>query len=159
MLNHQTFLRCSHRTATLLIITSILLFLLLGCASLFRSVGLSPEQAAAQESEFREALAKATTQAVVDIQTGLAEGHDLKTIAARASTAFLWKIIAAAGAGVGVVLNGLLARWLTTEKKINRAIITGIETAGEKGTKEIIHTHALAAGIENALHKRVKALT
>lgn len=159
MLTHQTFFRCSRNAALTIITITIFLFILIGCHALFRSAGLTDQQAAQQTAELKSALEGAAAAAVADIQTGLAEGHDLKTIAVKASSAFLWKMIAAAGATLGVVLNGLLAKWLSTEKKINKAIITGVEFAKPNGVKETIQHHATLAGVENKLHARVKSLT
>lgn len=159
MLNHQTFLRCSRTTAAIIIFATIALFLLIGCHTLFKSAGLTDEQAAEQTAELQKTISFATSEALETIQRGLSEGHDLKTIAVKTSSAFLWKIITAAGATVGVVLNGLLAKWLTTEKKINKAMITGIESANDSTVKESVHAKAITAGIESKLHARVKALT
>lgn len=152
-------LNCSRRTATLIIFASIFLFVLIGCQSLFRSAGLTPEQAAQQTAQLKSALEGAATSAIAEIQTGLEEGHDLKTIAVKTSSTFIWKIITAAGATIGVVLNSLLAKWLTTEKKINKAIITGVENHEAGDVKASIKHAALAAGIQSKLHARVKALT
>lgn len=152
-------LRCGRATAITILVISSLLFLLVGCPAFFRSAGLSDEQAALQTAELKSALEGAATAAIADIQTGLAEGHDLKTIAVKASSTFIWKIIAAAGAGLCIVLNGLLAKWLGTEKKINKAIITGIESANDSTVKESVHAKAIAAGVESKLNARVKALT
>ena len=152
-------LNCSRTTATLIICATTFLFILIGCASLFRSAGLTDEQATIQTAELKKAIAFASSEALQTIQTGLSEGHDLKTIAVKASSAFIWKIIAAAGATVGVVLNGLLAKWLSTEKKINKVLITGIEHDGNNSLKESIQNKALATGVESKLAARVKALT
>ncbi|MBA7528102.1 hypothetical protein ES705_20285 [subsurface metagenome] len=159
MSKHLVILRCSRTTASVTIAASICLFLLIGCASLFRSAGLSDDQAAEQTAELKAALTDATQEAIATVQTGLAEGHDLKTIAAKASSAFIWKIIAAAGATAGVVLNGLLAKWLGTEKKITKAIITGVENSNDQSAKQSIRSAAIAAGVESKLSARVKALT
>jgi len=139
-------LNCSRTTATLIICATIFLFILIGCASLFRSAGLTDEQAALQTAELKSALADATAAAIAHVQTGLAEGHDLQTIAVKASSAFIWKIVAAAGATIGVVLNGLLAKWLTTEKKINKAMIAGVEKSNDQSAKQQIQKQALTAG-------------
>lgn len=155
----STVLKCSRTTAIIILVTSSLLFLLVGCPAFFRSAGLTDDQAAEQTAKLKSALEGATAAAIADIQTGLAEGHDLKTIAVKASSSFLWKIIAAAGATVGVVLNGLLAKWLSTEKKITKALITGIENNHDKNPKQAVHSAAVAAGIQPKLHKRVKSLT
>lgn len=159
MPKHLVILRCSRTTATIIVSVTIFLFILIGCQSLFRSAGLTDEQAAQQTAELKSALEGAAAAAIVDIQTGLEEGHDLKTIAVKASSAFLWKMIAAAGATVGVVLNGLLAKWLSTEKKITKALITGVETHEDGHVKGSIKAAAIAAGVENKLHARVKDLT
>lgn len=152
-------LNCSRTTATIIIFTTIFLFVLVGCANLFRSAGLTDQQAAEQTAQLKAALKNATTAAIADVQTGLAEGHDLKTIALKTTSSFLWKIIAATGATVGVVLNGLLAKWLSTEKKITQAIITGVESNPAGDVKESIQAKATALGVEHQLHKRVLALT
>ncbi len=152
-------INCSRTTATTIIFTTIFLFLLIGCTSLFRSAGLTDEQAAQQTAELKSALEGATTAAIDRIQTGLAEGQDLKTTALDASRIFLWKILTAAGATVGVVLNGLLAKWLNTEKKITASMIGAIEHAGDNSVKKAIKNHATAAGVETKLHARVKVLT
>ena len=159
MLHHQTFLSCSRPTAILILVATSFLFILIGCQALFRSAGLTDDQAAEQTAQLKAALAEATAAALTDVQTGLAEGHDLKTIAVKTGSAFLWKILAAAGATAGVVLNGLLARWLGTEKKINKALMTGIEDANDSSVKTTVKSHALTAGVEEKLHARVKALT
>ena len=159
MPKHLVILRCSRTTALITIGASICLFILIGCQSLFRSAGLTNEQAAEQTTQLKAALTDATAAAITDIQTGLAEGHDLKTIAVKTGSVFLWKIIAAAGATAGIVLNGLLAKWLSTEKKISKTLITGIESNNTNDLKKTIQTKAIAAGIEGKLHSRVKALT
>lgn len=154
-----TTLNCSRSSATLIVCATILLFILIGCQALFRSAGLSDDQAAQQIADLKSALAEATTAAIADVQTGLAEGHDLKSIAVKTGSTFIWKIITAGGAAIGIVLNGLLAKWLRTEKKITKTLITGIENDNHDSTKTTVHKLALAAGIEPQLHKRVKALT
>lgn len=156
---HQTFFNCSRATATIIITITILLFVLIGCASLFRSAGLTDQQAAEQTAQLQTALQGAATAAIADIQTGLQEGHDLKTIAVKTSSAFIWKIIAAAGASLGIVLNGLLARWLGTEKKMTRAMIAAVEKTPNNNVKESIKAEAQLAGVEPQLHRRVQALT
>lgn len=152
-------LNCSRTTATIIIFATIFLFILIGCQSLFRSAGLTDEEATLQIAQLEAAVADATTAAIADAQAGLAAGHDLKTIAIRTSSAFIWKIIAAASASVGVVLNGLLAKWLSTEKKITKTLITGIENNDSQTTKEAVRLTAIAAGTQKQLRKRVASLT
>lgn len=159
MPKHQTLLRCSHRTAALFLSTIIILFVLVGCAALLRSAGLSADQAADQEARLKAALADAVTDAVADVQTGLGEGHDLEALALKTASEFLWKIVAASASTAGVVLSGLLAKWLGTERKINKVLITSIESAKDLDVKATVKTKATAAGIEPKLAARVRALT
>ena len=152
-------LNCSRTTATIIITTTILLFVLIGCQSLFRSAGLTDEQAAQQTAELKSALDAAAAAAIATAQQSLAQGHDLKTTAVKASSIFLWKILAAAAATLGVALNTLLAKWLGTEKKITKAMITAVENTNDPSAKQAIRSAAIAAGVESKLHARVKALT
>lgn len=156
---NQSVLSCAHKTAFAFFLFNCCAFTFIGCSSLFRYTGLSPEQAAIQEAALQEALANATTAAIADIKTGLEEGHDLKTIAVKTSSAFLWKILTAAGASIGVVLNTLLAKWLNTERKITATIIRGVEKNGDSAVKKSIQAKAKSAGIETQLNARVLALT
>ena len=159
MPKHLTILNCSRRTATIVILSILALFLLIGCASLFRSAGLSDDQAAQQTAELKLALADATASAIATAQAGLTQGHELKTIAVKTASVFLWKIIAAGASSAGIILTGLLAKWLGTEKKITKALITGVEKSKNITAKTQIYKKASAAGIETQLHKRVQSLT
>ena len=159
MLHHQTKLHCSHRTAIFLILTILALFLLIGCAALFRSAGSTDEEAQHQTALLEQALANATEEAINDITSGLAQGHDLKTIAARAASAFLWKLATIGASTAGVLLTGYLAKLLGTEKKITKALITGVESAQGGSVKSAIKRNAMNAGVESTLNKRVQALT
>lgn len=154
-----TTLNCSHRSALTILAAIAALFLLIGCASLFRSAGLSPEQAALQSAELHHQITAAATAAVADIQTGLAQGHDLKTIAVNTTSAFAWKIATIAASTIGTLLSALLAKWLGTEKKINKALIVGVEDGDDTSAKKHIHSAALTLGVEPQLNKRVRALT
>ncbi len=159
MQHHQTFLRCSRKTAIIIILTIFVLFLAIGCAAMLRKAGLTPDEADRQAAIAQAALTDAAAEAVANIQTGLAQGDDLKTIAIKTGSAFAWKIAALAASTIGAVLSALLAKWLGTERKINQVLITGIEKTANQATKETIHNKATAAGIEPQLHARVKALT
>ena len=137
MPQHQTFLRCSQKTATILFILVGSLFCLAGCAQLYKLIGLSDEQTADQVQKDQ-----ADRQKII-------EGIRLTTT----------EIITTAVAGLGAIATGFLAKWLGTERKITKVMITGIEKANNTNVKESIATAAGAAGIEPKLHARVKALT
>lgn len=159
MLHHQTFLHCSRRTALLIIGTTFLLFVLIGCAAMLRKTQIPQDEADRLAAIAKQNLAAAATEAVADIQEGLAQGQDLKSIAVKTGSAFTWKLATIGASTIGAVLSGLLAKWLGTERKITTALITGIEKSGLNGTKQNVQAKAKAAGVQNQLDHRVQALT
>lgn len=159
MLHHQTFLRCSRQTATVTIFAIFLLFLIVGCASMLRKAGMTNDQATDQAAQITAALGDAAAEAVADIQTRLAQDKELPAIATETASAFAWKITAIAASTIGAVLSALLAKWLSTERKMTTAIITGVEDAHASDVKASIKRNATAAGVESNLNARVKALT
>ena len=137
MPQHQTILRCSQTTATILFITIGALFLLSGCYGLYKTIGLTDDQAAAQASADQQTITQILDQS-------------------RTSTT---QIITSAIAGLGAIASGILAKWLGTERKITQVLITGIEKADDSTLKDTVRTEAISSGVEKALHKRVNALT
>ena len=113
------------------------LFCLAGCAQLYKLIGLTDQQTADQVAADQTARQK------------IAEGIRLTTT----------EIITTAVAGLGAIASGFLAKWLGTERKITKALITGIESTTDVPTKRAVKENATAAGVENKLHARVKALT
>lgn len=159
MLQHQTFLRCSRRTATIILTIIILLFLAIGCASILRKAGLAPNQADEKAAAVKAALVDAAAEAVADIQEGIAQGKTPQTIALETGSAFAWKMATLAASTIGAVLSALLANWLRTERKISAACITAIEKANDTTVKESVKDESFLAGVQSKLHRRVKALT
>ncbi len=137
MLQHQTFLTCSHRAAALTFILIGALFCLAGCAQLYKLIGLTDQQ---------------TEQLLAEDQKTL-----IRTITHTRNTAA--DIITTAIAGLGAIATGFLAKWLGTERKITKVLITGVEADNDNTVKATIHRKALDAGIESKLHARVKSLT
>ncbi len=137
MQNKPTILQCSHRTAYVTFILIGSLFILAGCAQVYKALGLTEEQIDEQVSEDQQTIIKTITQ----VRTTTAE------------------IITTALAGLGTIASGFLAQWLGTERKITAALITGIEKAAPGSVKETVHQKATDAGIEKQLSKRVAALT
>lgn len=137
MLQHQTFLRCSQTTAFFLFILIGLLFILAGCAQLYKFLGFTDQQTQDQLTKDQES------------EKQIIETFRLTTT----------ELITTAIAGLGAIASGFLAKWLGTEKKLTKVLITGIEKAPNSNVKESIKTQALSAGIESQLHARVKALT
>lgn len=133
----STVLRCSQKTAVILFILIGSLFILIGCEQLYKMIGLTEQQTAAQIAQDQEAAQQIIQQV-------------------RWTT---HEIITTALAGAGTILSGLLARWLGTERKITTALITGIEKTNNSNVKESVNRTATAAGVEPQLHTRVVALT
>ena len=130
-------LACTQTTATIVFILVGSLFIFIGCAHLYKTIGLTDEQAAEQVSQDQDA----TTQIIQQVRW---TAHDIITTA-----------IAAAG----TILSGFLARWLDTERKMTTAMITGVEASTDSTVKELIQAKATAAGVETQLHARVVSLT
>lgn len=137
MPQYQTFLRCSQTTAALLFIIIGTFFVLTGCTQFYKTIGMTDEQAADQVAQ-DQVIKK---QILGDLR--------LTTTG----------IITTTIAGLGAIASGFLAKWLGTERKISKALITGIESANSTPVKQAVTTKALAAGVEKKLHARVKALT
>jgi len=134
---HQTFLRCSQTTATITFILIGILFTLTGCAQLYKLVGLTEEQTQEQTAKDQKTI--------------------IRTITTTRNTAA--DIITTAIAGLGAIASGLLAKWLGTERKLTKALITGIENAQDISVKASVKDKAMDAGVEPILHRRVQALT
>ncbi len=133
----STVLKCSQKTAAVFFILIGSLFCLAGCAQLYKSIGFTEEQTQEQVAEDQKTIIRTITQ----VRTTTAE--------------ILTTIIA----GLGAIASGFLAKWLSTERKMTKVLITGVEKANEINTKEMIASIAGATGIEPQLHARVKALT
>ena len=155
----STVLNCKTSTAKIVILAIAGLFLLIGCTSLLRSSSMTQTEAAQEKARLEHALVAAAAEAVADIHTGLAEGHDIKTLALTTGSEFLWKMIAAGASTAGLILSGLMAKWLGTERKITKVLITAIENTDNNIIKETVHKKALDAGVEPKLAARVQALT
>lgn len=133
----STVLRCSQTTATILFILIGSLFCLTGCAQLYKLIGLTDEQTQDQLAEDQKTI--------------------IRTITLTRNTAA--DIITTAIAGAGAIASGFLAKWLGTERKISKTLITAVELHNTKGIKGTIKDQALADGTQPKLHARVKALT
>ena len=155
----QTFLRCSRRSAVLILATIFLLFLAIGCAAMLRKTGLDQPEADQIAADAQSAMAAAAADAVDNIKTGIAQGKPLPAIATETASVFGWKLAAIAASTIGAVLSALLAKWLGTERKMTAALITGIEKTNNITTKEYIQKKAIAAGVQDQLDRRVQALT
>ena len=132
-----TILRCSQTSAFIVFVLIGTLFILVGCAEVYKAAGLTEEQTDEQVSEDQKVIIRTVTQ----VRTTTAD------------------ILTSAIAGFGTIASGFLAKWLGTERKITKALIAGIEKAAPGSVKESVHQQATDAGIEPQLSKRVAALT
>lgn len=137
MLNHQTILRCSQSTAFVLFFLLGSFFLLAGCAQMYRAIGMDEEQVTTQVQKDQTVITK-----ILDTT--------------RATTT---EIILTALSGLGAILSGFLAKWLGTERKITKALITGIEDAEQTSVKGHVRDSATQLGVQQILEKRVRSLT
>ena len=133
----STLLNCSRITATILFILIGSLFCLTGCAQLYKLIGLTEQQTQDQLSQDQKTI--------------------IRTITVTRNT--VADIITTTIAGLGAITTGILAKRLGTEKKLNKALITGIEKSPDLSVKHSVKEQALSAGVESKLHTRVKALT
>lgn len=136
-MHRSTVLNCSQKTAAILFIFVGSLFTFTGCAQLYKFLGLTEQQTQEQISEDQKTIIRTVTQ----VRTTAAE--------------ILTTLIAAAG----TIATGFLAKWLHTERKITKAVITGVEDNPTGNVKESIEAKATALGVQPKLHARVKALT
>lgn len=127
-----------HKRLSLALVVLILaLFLVVGCTGILEGLGMN-------EQEIQEIK-----------ETTLAEVEKTK----RAGRTALYEILSTVVAGVGVVTSTFLAKLLAAERRMNKAVIEGVEATNEGSPKAEIHKAAVKAGVEDKLHKRVTALT
>ncbi|MBA7709906.1 hypothetical protein ES703_118832 [subsurface metagenome] len=96
-----TILHCTQTTATIIFLLIGSLFIFIGCEKLYKTIGLTEEQTAAQVAQDQDA----TQQIVQQVRWTTHE------------------IITTALAGAGTILSGLLAKWLGTERKMIVAVV------------------------------------
>ena len=130
-------LDCKYNTAGAVILAIGVIYLVVGCASVYDKLGFT-------EDEINELTA--ADRALV--RQAIEGGRE-----------WIWQMATVATSGLGAILSGLLGTWLRKERKINTAIIAGVEAADKSPVKEAIKREALSAGVESSLHKRVLALT
>jgi hypothetical protein len=127
-----------HKTAaTALAAACLSLFVVAGCAGMFRAIGMSEQEAVAAEAEVKQQLVAAA---------GQAGGPVAELVAIGVATA-------------GAIVSGILTRLLIRERKVTAVMIEGVEAAGDGKTKRAISDAANHAGVAPTVHNRVQALT
>jgi len=108
-----------------------------GCTPFYKAIGLSDSQA--------------TTQAAADTKA-------VTTFVENTRETF-WPIANAAIAGLATVISAYLGITLKKEKKINTAIISGVEMTGEKSVKDAVFLASTLAGNAKDVNTRVQNVT
>jgi len=112
-------------------------FAVIGCGGLYKAIGLPPEIVEAEVEK----------DAVV-IQAAVEQARDT-----------FWPIVSASIGAAGTLLTGLLAKLLSTERKITGAMIAGVEKSNDGNAKKAITVESLKRGVGVQLNKRVRKLT
>jgi len=115
----------------------VICFVIIGCGTIYKVVGLDEQQAATQQAKDAEVIISVVEQ-----------GRELA-----------WQLATLGVAAVGTIVTGFLGKWLKNEKALTAAVIAGVEKTDKAGVKASIRSVALDAGVEGLLHKRVKKLT
>lgn len=144
---------------TIVLVAFIAVYLILGCSAAYKAVGLTPAQtqaavdkdkAAAQKAgqEVRDALARV----LAGEQVPMEEAIDTARIT-------LWQAVSAAIGVVGAAGAAILSKSLGTERKMNAAIIAGVEKANPDEVKKSITLASMQRGVAVKLAARVRKLT
>lgn len=112
-------------------------YAIIGCASGYKMMGYTDEESEILAGKDRGELTKLIDQ----------------------SRSIFWEIATMITAGIGTIASGFLSKLLMSERKITKAVISGVEDVKENGVKESIQKSAKLLGVENKLNKRVKKLT
>lgn len=144
---------------TIVCLAFIVVYLIVGCTAAYKAVGLTTEQAqeavdkdkaAAQHAgqEVRDALARVLAGEQVPMEDAISTAR-----------VTLWQAVSAAIGVVGAAGAAILSKALGTERKMNAAMIAGVEKSGEIPVKESIAAEAANRGVVVQVHKRVKKQT
>lgn len=129
-----------HTVVALLLTLAIVVLavlMLVSCTPFYKLIGMSEEQIAGEKQK--------DVAAAIPV---LEEGRQM-----------FWQLASAAIAALGTLASGLLGNMLRKERKISGVMIRAIEDAVPGNIKEMVLSKATAAGVEDALDKRVQALT
>lgn len=121
--------------ACLAIIT--ICFATVGCAGVYKAIGLTQEQTAEQVGEDQVMYVRLIEQ----------------------GRGVFWQVATAVLGGLGTVATGVLGKYLHTERKITKAAILGIERNDGKDVKGAVKDAAKKLGVTQPLAKRVDKIT
>ena len=150
---------CRHNWIFYLMLTIGLVFIVVGCAGVYRALGVPETTANQLGPEDEAAIAAAVQSGISDVVAQVATGTPITTAAVSAGSTLAWKLATIFLGGAGTILSTLLAKWFGTEKKINTALIRGIEKSDKDTVKKAVQAEAMATGVESKLHTRVVSLT
>ena len=130
-----------------------------GCVQGYRLLGYTPEEAQAAVQLDKESAKQIAQQVAGQVGAIVGEHYATPEENRPGSDVLIWKIISVVVGGIGAFLSGLLSRLLSRHKKINEALIKGIEISGNKKVKNTVRSIATSMGVEPALHKMVEKMT
>lgn len=144
---------------TIVCIAFIAVYMVVGCAAAYKAMGLTPAQA--QEAVEKDtAAARKAGQEVRDALARVLAGEQVPMEdAISAARVTLWQAVAAAIGVVGAAGGAILSKVLGTERKMNAAIIAGVEKCNSGDVKRSITAQSLQRGVAVPLAKRVRKLT
>tara|TARA_Y100000310_G_scaffold345357_1_gene464106 strand:+ start:2686 stop:3105 length:420 start_codon:yes stop_codon:yes gene_type:complete len=111
-------------------------FGVIGCAKVYRSIGVS-----------EPTIEKWTNEDTANTEV---IGEELRGC--------FWEIAAGVSTALGAGLTAILLKKLKTSDKINTVLIKGVEVSPSSGVKENISKMAVANGVSVQLHKKVEKL-
>lgn len=118
------------------IVSMFVAVIVIGCGTLYKTLGLPPEQV-----EVQVAKDAVIVEAVVEQTRNT-----------------FWPILSAAIGCAGTLVSALLAKLLVTERKMTGAMIAGVEKAGNGDAKKAVTVESLRRGVGVQLAKRVRKL-
>ena len=112
-------------------------YLLVGCADVYRSLGMTDEEAVEQQG-------KDTVEIIKAIESG---------------REVFWQAATAIVTGLGAVISAVLAKWLGTEKKVSGAAISAVVRDGNGDVLKLLRAEAAAQGVGKTMANRIDAAT
>lgn len=144
---------------TILCLACILWAMFVGCASAYKAMGLTTEQAAAAVEKDKAAAQKAG-QEVRDALARVLAGEQMPMEEAiDDARVTLWQAVSAAIGVVGAAGAAIMTKALGTERKMNAAMIAGIEKANPEDVKRAVTLASMQRGVSVKLATRVRKLT
>jgi len=144
---------------TIVLVACIVVYLIAGCASAYKAMGLTSEQAAAAVDKDKAAAQKAG-QEVRDALARVLAGEQVPMESAIDNARVtLWQAVSAAIGVVAAAGGAIMTKAIGTERKMSAALIAGVEKANPDNVKKSIAVQSIQRGVGVKLAARVRKLT